>query len=198
MYSLGPSQTFFQDRPTFFLSFARSQPNFRKSFAKFLTFDALSPHAPYPTKPRRERWYTRAAKNRALEPVRAEWQEFGLCSVTSSSTTRRWPGRRSVRAAAPHERAAERGGATASPDETPSPPAHAWRAPAELSDGRAKGFRGLRGLRCGSGVMGRRQAPPFRGGGRLSGAAPPTFAKFRARSARPNFFINFRESLMWA
>ena len=39
---------------------------------------------------------------------------------------------------------------------------------------------------------------PFRGGGRLSGAAPPTFAKFRARSARPNFFINFRESLVWA
>ena len=51
---LGPSQTFFQDRPTFFLSFARSQPNFRKSFAKFLTFEALPPHAPYPTKPRRE------------------------------------------------------------------------------------------------------------------------------------------------
>ena len=31
---LGPDQTFFQDRPTFFLSFARSQPNFRETFAK--------------------------------------------------------------------------------------------------------------------------------------------------------------------
>ena len=53
---LGPSQTFFQDRPTFFLTFARSQPNFRKSLAKSLTFEALPPHAPYPTKPRRERY----------------------------------------------------------------------------------------------------------------------------------------------
>ena len=31
---IGPHQTFFQDRPTFFLSFARSQPNFRETFAK--------------------------------------------------------------------------------------------------------------------------------------------------------------------
>ena len=30
----------------------------------------------------------------------------------------------------------------------------------------------------------------------LSAAAPPTFAKFRARWRAPNFFKNFRESLM--
>ena len=29
----------------------------------------------------------------------------------------------------------------------------------------------------------------------LSAAAPPTFAKFRARWGAPNFFISFRESL---
>ena len=34
LQGLGPDQTFFQDRPTFFLSFARSQPNFRETFAK--------------------------------------------------------------------------------------------------------------------------------------------------------------------
>ena len=48
---LGPDETFFQDRPTFFLSFARSQPNFRKSFAKFLTFDAIPPPLPPPPSP---------------------------------------------------------------------------------------------------------------------------------------------------
>ena len=32
----------------------------------------------------------------------------------------------------------------------------------------------------------------------LSAAAPPTFAKFRARWGAPNFSINFRESLIRA
>ena len=31
---IGPHQTFFQDRPTFFLSFARSQPNFREKLSR--------------------------------------------------------------------------------------------------------------------------------------------------------------------
>ena len=144
--AVGPHHFLSSAQLSFFLSRDPS-PTFAKVSRNFLLSTPFRRRS-YPTKPRRERWYTRAAKNRALEPVWAEWQERPMLG-TSSSTT---PRIRGTIVVVEHDRALD--------------VVHQRRQLllAEATSAEEADFRNFREI----------------------------------SSARPDFFINFRESLMWA